>query len=162
MATACGCDRITASDCTAQAFECFCACHVRSGTLTTIGGIVPAIEAELAQVKRERDEARAALAVLEVVRQHGCDCADDEACLFVREREDARTALARAETFAWCAIVARDEAEQSREWWADECERLREALQAIADGTVTADVDCWIKRGDLVVDAARAALGVKP
>lgn len=43
------------------------------------------------------------------------------------ELAQARAIAARAETMAWCAIIARDEAEQSREWWADECERVTKA-----------------------------------
>lgn len=42
-----------------------------------------------AALDREREEARANLAALAEVRQRGCDCGDEDACRFLRERDAA-------------------------------------------------------------------------
>ena len=76
--------------------------------------------ANLHAIIAQRDEE---IRHLREVRQHGCDCSDDEACLFARQRDEARAEVALIkmqwqEAAAWreqihAAERERDEARQA-------------------------------------------------
>jgi len=54
------------------------------------------VNCELNPLIKERDDIADELRVITNIREHGCDCSDDDACLFVRQREELADALERA------------------------------------------------------------------
>lgn len=59
-----------------------------------------AAESDLASLKAENERLKDDLAIMERLRQHGCECSDDEACLFARERDAARAEVTRLKSFS--------------------------------------------------------------
>lgn len=74
----------------------------------------------------ERDALRTELAALKEVRQHGCECSDEDACLFARQRN-----FLRADN-EWLRADFKNADENARRWC--EAERVardeRDALRA--------------------------------
>ena len=58
---------------------------------------------ELQVTTHERDEARAEVGRLRRLRQHGCECTDEDACQFARERDEA---LLEVERMRECLRIA--------------------------------------------------------
>ena len=63
------------------------------GTSTSLQEEIARLDALLIEVTRERDEARAEVERLQELHLHGCECAMEDACAFLRERDAARKAL---------------------------------------------------------------------
>lgn len=66
------------------------------------------LDAMRAEAVRERD-------TLKMLREKGCDCSDEEACRFVRERDEARAKLAELTAAVHAAATQLEVAEQKKE-----------------------------------------------